>query len=452
MEKLFYYPHGRYVVTETAVTQQKFDSSIAMHYKLVRISYGIGQTIYLLTHHDELITRAIVQETTVPFTEITNFRETGAYDLSLESDMERVLISRQTFGYIELYDILRHKIAVLMEAQQMDFPWQLQIRDLWLYWIARITTVAGYGARMWFIVLVYAFLLFIPVMLWLILSPTAWQQLTFASDTITSRVPLRSQKSWLAIELQKVWLQQRWIKSKYSISKQIHFVVLQFNTGECIEIDLLRAWGYGYSPERIVVSLHRLYPHTYGPPKLANKPPTAVNKQPATLQAKTFIEKGDKFRHQSKLMEAVIAYNRALNLSPDYGSYHFEIANILYELGHYHEAAQVYKRAFKLYPLHEQGWDHFGQCSLKSQNYKEAAAALARAVAYNPDDALSFYAGAMAYHKLGETAVTIDFLQKALTLEPDWIERVRQNPLLKDYLPRLSDATQEKSPISNLEF
>jgi tetratricopeptide (TPR) repeat protein len=198
-----------------------------------------------------------------------------------------------------------------------------------------------------------------------------------------------------------------------------------------------------------VASLHRLYPHTYAPPQHEDKPPTAV-KQPATLQAKTFIEKGDKFRRQSKLMEAVIVYNHALSLSPDYGMYHFEIAHILYELGHYNEAAQAYKRAFKLYPHHEQGWDHLGQCSLKSQDYKEAATALARAVAYNPDDALSFYTGAMAYHKLGETAVTIDFLQKALVLEPEWIERVRQNPLLKEYLPRLSDTNEEKSPISNL--
>ncbi len=119
MESIFYYPHGRYLLTETTITQQIFDTSIPMHFRIIQFAHAWSETeLNIITENDELLRKRIKRQITFNYKTITAFRETGAHHLLLRADQAKILIHKQTDDYPKLYAILRQKIAVLQEAEQ----------------------------------------------------------------------------------------------------------------------------------------------------------------------------------------------------------------------------------------------------------------------------------------------------------------------------------------------
>ncbi len=129
-----------------------------------------------------------------------------------------------------------------------------------------------------------------------------------------------------------------------------------------------------------------------------------------------------------------------MNLFPLYRSYKFIIADILFELQRYSEAAQAYRDTI-MSPEHNQAWFGLGQCLTPLAHCEEALMACEKAIEINPEYADALYYSAMLYTFLYQPAKAQTCLNKAITLQPHWEARVRQDPLLQRYFSEQSRAS-----------
>jgi tetratricopeptide (TPR) repeat protein len=74
---------------------------------------------------------------------------------------------------------------------------------------------------------------------------------------------------------------------------------------------------------------------------------------PKSSQIKTAVEsyeEGNTFYSKGQCHEALLSYNKALRLDPDYTVVHSNKGLVLYDLGQYQEALLSYNEAWQLNP------------------------------------------------------------------------------------------------------
>ncbi len=150
-------------------------------------------------------------------------------------------------------------------------------------------------------------------------------------------------------------------------------------------------------------------------------------------RANALISQANELHRQKKYEQAIAGYRRAIELIPAYGSLNLVIGDMLFEMKQHAEAAEAYRTTLEFVPDHDQAWGSLGQCLMMTGEQTEAAEALDKAVTLNPEDGLSLYYGAMVHTLLEDAAKARTYLQRALALHPDWIDRTREDPLLIAY-------------------
>lgn len=156
---------------------------------------------------------------------------------------------------------------------------------------------------------------------------------------------------------------------------------------------------------------------------------------PQQSQANAFIRTAQELQGQNRYAEAIAAYEKAIDLFPDYRSYKLLIGDLYFRLQNYTAAAQAYWAVLEDIPEHAQAWSSLGQCLLLLKDVSKAAEAFDHAVEIDDKLVEAWYYGAMAYSYLDRASETKSRLQRALQLRPDWGAVARQEPLLKAYLP-----------------
>jgi tetratricopeptide (TPR) repeat protein len=157
-----------------------------------------------------------------------------------------------------------------------------------------------------------------------------------------------------------------------------------------------------------------------------------------------WYDRGNKLRKTKKYDEAIAAYDRAIQIKPDYYEAWSAKADLLYQLERYEEAIAVYEQVVHLKPNDVHSWYCRGLILGELQRYDEAIAAYERAIQIQPDFPYSWYNKACCYAWQGNIPLAIESLQQALNLdfnqfkeyaktEPSF-EAIRENQLFKDLM------------------
>ena len=96
-------------------------------------------------------------------------------------------------------------------------------------------------------------------------------------------------------------------------------------------------------------------------------------------KAKSFNQETDRFE------EAIVEYQQALRLRPDWGMVFNNLANTYQLMERYDKAIEAYNKALKFEPNHEQIYYNLGMAYLREGAKEKGTRALETALQINPD-------------------------------------------------------------------
>ena len=184
----------------------------------------------------------------------------------------------------------------------------------------------------------------------------------------------------------------------------------------------------------------------------------------ADLKAQSHYNLGLAYYHEGKIERAITAYQKALQLEPNFADaygglgviywrngdldaairhcqkaikiapenieFHRNLTQIYWQRGMYDRAAIGYRIILELNPGDENALHHLGIILLSKHAYDEAISCFQKVLQRNPDNSRTHGALGTAYYKLGETDRAIHAFREVLRLDP-------QNPNAREMLKRL---------------
>jgi len=156
-------------------------------------------------------------------------------------------------------------------------------------------------------------------------------------------------------------------------------------------------------------------------------------KKEAIIQIDALIEKyplvplllnisGSFYKSDSQLEVAVIKFNQALVLEPNYTEVHYNLGVTLRELGQIEEAIKSYKNAISIKNEHPNAHYNLGNALLSLKHYDAAIEHFESAVIFNPKFAQAHNNLGLANKLLGNDFEAGNNFDKALIIKPDYAE------------------------------
>jgi tetratricopeptide (TPR) repeat protein len=131
---------------------------------------------------------------------------------------------------------------------------------------------------------------------------------------------------------------------------------------------------------------------------------------------------GIALRDQKKLVEAVVAYRKAIDLKPDYAVAYSNLGNALREQKKLDEAVAAYRKAIQVQPDYAVAYINLGIALRAQKKLNEAVAAYRKAIDLQPDLAIAYnnLGNALRDQKKLDEAVAAH--RKAIAHKPDYAE------------------------------
>jgi tetratricopeptide (TPR) repeat protein len=120
--------------------------------------------------------------------------------------------------------------------------------------------------------------------------------------------------------------------------------------------------------------------------------------------------------------EAVDAYSRTIKLKADYGLAHNNLGASYYHLGRYEEAIVAYKRALELPPQASTTHYNLGVAYSKLGRYREAVESLLTAIRLRPKYFEAYSHLGSVYCQMGRANQAVESFSKAIDLNPNFAE------------------------------
>ena len=118
------------------------------------------------------------------------------------------------------------------------------------------------------------------------------------------------------------------------------------------------------------------------------------------------------------LNDAIRHCQKAIKIAPENIEFHKNLTRIYWQKGMYDAAAVGYRIILELNPSDENALHHLGLILLSKQEYHEAVSCFQKVLQTNPDNALTHGALGTAYYKLGEKDPAIHEFREVLRLDP----------------------------------
>ena len=153
------------------------------------------------------------------------------------------------------------------------------------------------------------------------------------------------------------------------------------------------------------------------PPERPQRPP-----QPPQVGAAEFCRQANALFFSGRYSEAIIAYQQAVQLKPDYHQAWSNQGSALFHLQRYPEAIAAYDRALGIHPDYPEAWNNKGGALSKLGQYEEALAAYDRAVELKPDYVEAWNNRGLALMELKRYKESVASYNRAVKLKPDYVE------------------------------
>ena len=130
--------------------------------------------------------------------------------------------------------------------------------------------------------------------------------------------------------------------------------------------------------------------------------------------------------------EALKACDKAIELKPDYADAWNNRGFALAKLGRYEEALEACDKAIELKPDYAEAWDSKGFALAKLGRYEEALEACDKATELKPDYAEAWYNKAWSYSLKGDRENALQNLSKAIGLDAKYKEKAKSDEDFKN--------------------
>lgn len=139
-------------------------------------------------------------------------------------------------------------------------------------------------------------------------------------------------------------------------------------------------------------------------------------------EAQTYNNLGITFSKQGKFAEAILFYQRALALEPNYVTAYYNLGNAFKRVGKISEAIEVYQRALALNPHSAEMHLNLGNIFQEQGQFAKAIASYQQALILNPNYLEAHYNQGIALSKQGKIDEAIKCYQYVLTLNANDVE------------------------------
>ena len=138
--------------------------------------------------------------------------------------------------------------------------------------------------------------------------------------------------------------------------------------------------------------------------------------------AEAYNNIGNALKDQDKIKEAIDAYNKALSIKPDYAEPFNNMGNALRDQGRLNEAIKVYKKALSIKPDYAEAYNNMGIALTEQRRLEEATEAYTKALSIKPDYANACYNMGITLKDQGKLEEAIEAYNKALSIKPDYAD------------------------------
>ncbi len=117
--------------------------------------------------------------------------------------------------------------------------------------------------------------------------------------------------------------------------------------------------------------------------------------------------------------EAVKCYKRSLDMSPEFGPAHYNLAYLYHTTGEYREAVKHYKEAAKTDPKNQVLWNNLGNALYNMGRYEDSLPYFLKATESNPEYHIAWNNIGNVLDKLGDYDSAVKYHEKAIKLSPN---------------------------------
>lgn len=143
--------------------------------------------------------------------------------------------------------------------------------------------------------------------------------------------------------------------------------------------------------------------------------PTPVDEQ---SEAVSWLNQGIALGNLGKYDEAIKAFDKAIDINPQYEAAWYLKGAALNRQGMYNESIQAYDKAIEINPRNESAWHGIGITLGNLGKYDEAVQAFDRAIDINPGNAVGWYLKGAALDQQGKYDEAIQAVDKAIEINP----------------------------------
>ena len=142
---------------------------------------------------------------------------------------------------------------------------------------------------------------------------------------------------------------------------------------------------------------------------------------------------GVNFQKSGRWDEALAAYNKAIELDPNYAVAWNSKGGLLFNLVRYDEALVAFKKVNELDPNYADGWENTGAAFSNLGRYEEAIVAFNKAIELDPNNVYKWNEKGLTLVKLGRYDEAIVAYNKVLVLDPQnaMVQKNKNDVLLK---------------------
>jgi tetratricopeptide (TPR) repeat protein len=151
------------------------------------------------------------------------------------------------------------------------------------------------------------------------------------------------------------------------------------------------------------------------------------------MQAESLFHQGKGLFSEKKYEEALVAYDKGIELNPKNFEAWWAKGTLLYMLARYEEALIAYDKAIELDPQKKDTWYGKEMVLSKLGRHEEALVTIDKAIELNPQNAYAWRNKGEALSNLGRYEEALNAYDKAIVLDPNNIKasNIKRNILVK---------------------
>lgn len=139
---------------------------------------------------------------------------------------------------------------------------------------------------------------------------------------------------------------------------------------------------------------------------------------PEEESGNVYANLGLSFLAKSDYKQAIVAFNKSLELHPENTDAFYYLGNSLFKEKNYGEAVNAYLNAIKAGPNNASAHFELGISFAALEKYAEAVKSYEKAIAIDPDNSEFYYCSGISYDQIKDYQPAIEKFKKAIELNP----------------------------------